>query len=90
MHDYEIAKKIRADIKANKIGMLEVVIQNFIDLWFRGKRFTDIDFTKKLMSFAKTYDFGYVIILNSHKQGIAIRFWEKKNQIELGKKHNEL
>ncbi|KKM84742.1 hypothetical protein LCGC14_1296100 [marine sediment metagenome] len=90
MHDYEIAKKIRADIKLGKIGILEVIIQNFVNLWFRGKQFTNKGFTKKLMSFAKTYDFGYVIILNGHKQGVAIRFWEKKSQIELGKKHNEL
>lgn len=86
MHDYEIAKKIRADIKSGKIGILEVIIQNFVNFWFQGKRFTDKDFSKKLMSFAKTYDFGYVIILNGHKQGIAIRFWEKKSQIELKEK----
>jgi hypothetical protein len=83
MHDYEVARKIREAIKSGKIGMLEVIIQTFADLWFRGKRLTDRDFTKKLMNFAKTYDFGYVVILNGHKQGIAIRFWEKKTQIEL-------
>lgn len=83
MHNYEIAKKIRADIKANGTGLLEVITQNFVNFWFQGKKFTEKDFTKKLMNFAKTYDFGYVIILNRHTQGIAIRFWEKKSQIEL-------
>ncbi|KKL95562.1 hypothetical protein LCGC14_1853380 [marine sediment metagenome] len=86
MHDYEIAKKIRADIKSGKIGVLEVIIQNFINLWFQGKQFTDKNFTKKLMNFAKTYDFGYVIILNGRKQGIAVRLWERKSQIELKEK----
>jgi len=86
MHDYEIAKKIRADIKLGKIGILEVIIQNFINLWFQGKQFTDKNFTKKLMNFAKTYDFGYVIILNGRKQGIAVRLWERKSQIELKEK----
>ena len=83
MHEYEVAKKIRADMKLGKVEILEVIIQDFINLWFQGKRFTDEDFTKKLMSFAKTYDFGHVIILNGRKQGIAIRFWEKGRQIEL-------
>ena len=90
MHEYEVARKIRETIKSDKIGILEIIIQDFINLWFQGKRFTDEDFTKKLMSFAKTYDFGYVVILNSRKQGVAIRFWEKKSQIELKGETNEL
>lgn len=86
MHEYEIAIKIRAGIKSSKVGILEVIIQDFVNLWAQGKILIDKDFTKKLMSFAKTYDFGYVVILNRRKQGVAIRFWEKKTQIELKEK----
>lgn len=83
MHEYDVAKKIRETIRANKSNVLEAVIQNFIDMWFRGRKFSDMEFTKKLMAFTKTYDFGYVLILNQHKVATVIRFWEKGSQIEL-------
>ncbi len=83
MSDKDVAKKIRETIRANKSNVLEIVTQTFTDMWFRGRKFSDIEFTKKLMAFAKTYDFGYVLILNQHKIAVAIRIWEKGSQIEL-------
>ncbi len=90
MNDKDVAKKIREAIKGNKSNVLEIVIQTFADMWFQGKRFTDKDFTKKLMGFARTYDFGYVLILNQHKIAVAIRIWEKGRQIELKEVSNGL
>lgn len=90
MNEYGVAKKIREIIRASKNNVLEVVMQNFADMWFRGKQFSDIEFTKKLMAFAKTYDFGYVLILNQHRTATAIRFWEKGSQIELKGKPDDV
>ncbi len=81
MNEYNIAATIRRTIKSNHNSWAEIVIQTFPNLWFRGKKFTDSDFTKKLMQFAKIYEFGYVTILNNHGVGVAIRFWEKEKPI---------
>jgi len=83
MKENQVADKIRSVIKAGKQAVVEVQIQTFIELWFRGKKFTDKGFTKKLLDFARTYDFGYVLILNRQKVAVAIRLWEKGSQIEL-------
>jgi len=88
MNEKAVANKIRETIRTNKNNVLEVVIQNFADMWFRGRKFSDTQFTKKLINFAKTYDFDYVLILNQHKIATVIRFWEKGSQIESKEKEN--
>jgi hypothetical protein len=89
MGEYDIAKKIRELIEASNGSSVEIVTKSFVDLWFRGKKFTDIDFTKKLIDFSNTYDFGHVIILNHRGVMEAIRFWEKEKIKLLENKEKE-
>lgn len=84
MNDDEIALRIKQGISANN-GLVEIPIQEFGQVWFKGKKVKDKDFTKKMLDFTEKYELKYITILTPKLKPIAIRFW----QTELLEEKNE-
>lgn len=73
MEEKDLAKKIKSNINE------DVPLEVFVNLWFRGKKFSDDQMTSKLLKFADKYNLDYLIVLGKPSR---VRFWELKN-IEL-------
>jgi hypothetical protein len=89
MDEYQAAVKIRAILEKDKTTLAEIPIMDMIMLWYKDRRFTDVEFTDKLLEFCKKYGFGYIVILGHKRQGIAVRFWLKEEPVLLEEKHGD-
>ena len=83
MNEYRAAEKIKEILEKDKNNLAEVPIMDLIGLWFKNRKFTDVDMTDKLLEFSRKYGFGYIVILGHKRQGIAVRFWLKEEPVLL-------